>query len=220
MLDACRADADFGAAGAPNEMLAFGTGVRVRRNPDTNAIRRATAPNLASALEQDPNYQELLRRKDYAAMASSFLFAYRGELGMREPANEFVHLRTHADEIGFHQVRFGQQFRDLPVLDAQLIVQFNGDDQINLVQGDYLPILSELSLQPRIERAQARLRLTAFLDGDYSLDEGRLLIYPDKFTRARLAYEFHATRSETDRRQLVVDANDGTVLRNVPTVLN
>lgn len=208
-----------GAQAAPPALM-FESGTRIRRAPGSPAIRHLSGGNLSAALESMPAYQKLLAARDYAGMAGSFLSAYRREFALQDPATELSVVKTQTDPLGFHQVRLQQQLHDLPVLSAELIVQFDRQDHIDRVQGSYLPTPVGMTLRPQLQQEPAGRKALAALGGSYTLEGGRLVLYSEDFIRTRLAYEFHATRSPGDQRQLVVDANDGSLLLNVPTVLN
>ncbi|MBI3986910.1 MAG: M4 family metallopeptidase [Lentisphaerae bacterium] len=58
---------------------------------------------------------------------------------IRDAENELAHVRTDADELGFHHVRLQQKAGGLTVVGAELIVHFNKDGRAYQVNGRFIP---------------------------------------------------------------------------------
>ena len=192
----------------------------IRRNSRTDTVTRVTGENLSSAIEEESDYQSFQVVDAYEDMATAFVNRHREEFRLLDPASELSVTRVQNDDLGFHQVRFGQRYRSLMVLDAELIVHFDRDDHIYLVQGIYIPTPDHLSLTPNLTENEAKRQLSAELEEDFVVNEGNLVIFPTNDGLSRLAYEFEVRRSVVERQRVIVDANDGATLRTTPTVFD
>lgn len=192
----------------------------IRRNGRTNTVTRVTGQNLSSAIEKEPDYQSFQAVDAYEDMALAFVNRHREEFRLLDPASELSVTRVQDDDLGFHQVRFAQTYRNLVVLDAELIVHFDRNGHIYLVQGIYIPTPVHLSLTPNLTENEAKRQLSAELDEGFVVNEGNLVIFPTDDGLSRLAYEFEVRRSVVERRHVIVDANDGMTLRTIPTVFD
>ena len=192
----------------------------IRRNSRTDTVTRVRGQNLSSTIEEESGYQSLQAVNAYDDMASAFLNRYREEFRLLDPASELSVTRVQSDNLGFHQVRFSQQYQDIVVLDAELIVHFNRDGHIYLAQGIYIPTPDHLSLTPNLSKSEAKEQLSAELGEDFVVDDGLLVIFPTDDGFSRLAYEFVVRRSVVEGQRVILDANDGATLRTTPTVFD
>lgn len=192
----------------------------IRRSSVTEAIERADG-DLSAAMSDSAEYRALAERGDYAGMAIAFLNRYRADFRLENPPDDLQVVRVNADRLGYHHVRFNQTYRGLRVIDAELIVHFDPDDRLYLVQGHYLPTTAEVADTPPRPADEVRRLVAAELGPGFELDTGELVVLlPDVNTAARPVYRFEARRGLTERREVLVDPESGRSVRDIPLVLN
>lgn len=213
--NACHRQAPGTAASADSAPLAGVTDID-RHSPD-GTITRLQGNNLSQLLEEQRSYQDLREQGAYSEMAMAFLERYRNEFRLTNPTLELRERQVQSDELGYHQVRFLQVFEEYPVVDAEIIVHFNPDNHVYLVQGQYVPTPGGLDLTPdlTLEQVQEHVRMQlgeiAFAGNDEDL-----VVFSAQ-DQARLAYRFVARRSPIDSWLVIADADSGQILRKTPT---
>ena len=195
----------------------FGSNSEVRRDSRNNAVTLVKSENLSYILQEEEDYRSLMSMGAYGEMALTFIARHHEEFFVFDPLSELSITQVHVDDLGFHQVRLTQRYQNLEILDNVLIVSFNREDNIYLVQGSYLPTPSYLSIIPRLSEADAKQLLSATLEQNTNINVGRLVIFPTEEGTARLAYQFETRRGVLGGQQIITDANSGDVLRNTPT---
>jgi len=189
----------------------------VRRNNKNSAIALVKGDNLSRVLEAEQNYQSIWAAGAYGEMALAFVDKYREEFLLKDPLTELSITQVQNDDLGFHQVRLVQRYEDLEVLETELIVSFNREDHIYLVQGLYLPTPIHLSISPRLTEQGAKELLNTQLEQNTIINEGRLAIFPTEESIAKLAYQFQTRRGVIGGQYIITDANSGSILRSTPT---
>ena len=189
----------------------------VRRDPVSGTVIFAKADDLAVSLVDDPEYQALSDDKAYADMALRFLDTYRDDFRLKNPSTEFVAKRSTRDTLGYRHVQLQQVFEGLPVVDAELSVQFDPYNNLNLIQGRYVPTPGVDPTSPRYSGSDAHSFAKDALGADFELTEPELVIFPRSDGSSVLAYETTATRGLAEGWRIVIDANDGSILLKVPT---
>ena len=189
----------------------------VRRDSVSGTVIFAKADNLAVSLVDDPEYQALSDDKAYPDMTLRFLDTYRDDFRLKNPSTEFVTKRSTRDTLGYHHVQLQQVFEGLPVVDAELSVQFDPYNNLNLIQGRYVPTPGVDPTSPRYSRSDAHSFAKNALSADFEFTEPELVIFPRSDGSSVLAYETTATRGLAQGWRVVIDANDGSILLKVPT---
>lgn len=174
---------------------------------------------LAEHLTQQTDYRDKLSNGDYAGMAQLFLRSYRDVFGVIDPGSEFVFQNEQQDDLGYTQVRFAQQFADIPVVDAELRVHFDPSRQLYLINGRYIKSPTNTSIDPKLSLNDIKDQLGKTEDFD-SLDDGALVFYaPDSHT-VKLAYQLISNAGTLTESEYLIDAVDATVLRRTPRAYN
>jgi len=199
----------------------FPSDASLRRDPGRGTVRFLKGRNLSRDLEQDEAFRALQAADRFAEIALAFLNAYRTEFGLRQPMVEMRVDSVVTDDLGFKQVRLQQTFAGIPVWGAELIVQIDRDNHVNLVQGSYF-------------RTPVRARTTAELASDEALRiaaaslsgigpecprcRSKLVIFASDSNPPRLAYRIIAPISLVEGWAVMVDAMTGIILGKVPMV--
>jgi Zn-dependent metalloprotease len=189
----------------------------VRRDPVSGTVIFAKADDLAVSLVDDPEYQALSDDKAYAEMTLRFLETYRDDFRLINPSTEFVAKRSTRDTLGYRHVQLKQVFEGLAVVDAELSVQFDPYNNLNLIQGRYVPTPGVDPASPRYSGSDAHSFAKDALGADFEFTEPELVIFPRSDGSSVLAYQTTATRGLAQGWRLVIDANDGSILLKVPT---
>jgi Zn-dependent metalloprotease len=187
----------------------------IRRDSGNHTILSLKDANLSLPLEQESEYRNLLARAAYAEMAKEFIDRHRDEFLLESPSEELRLTRLQADALGFHQVRLQQYYRELPVLETEIIVHFNEGDHIYLVQGHYAPTPSNLSVRPALSDEEIEHRTVGQLGGILSVRQSHLTIFLHE-SRPYLAYRLILSRTLTESWEVIADANSGAILRQLP----
>jgi|GEM_PF-2419674 len=193
----------------------------LRRDLQRGTVRFLRGANLSRDLERDPQFRSLQAADRLAEVAVAFLSAYRMDFRLLRPVDEMVVNSITTDDLGFKRVRLKQMFAGIPVWGAELIVQLDRANHINLVQGRYIPTPERLSTTPGITGEDALAITAANLEG---LDPGcpgcrsELVIFAAESDPPRLAYRILIPVSLTEGWAITTDAFTGTVIEKLPTV--
>jgi Zn-dependent metalloprotease len=189
----------------------------VRRDPASGTVLFAKSENLARSLDNDSHYREMLQARAFADMAMRFIDVYRKDFLLDDPLSELVLKRSDADSLGYQHVRLEQVFRGLTVVGAELLLQFDAENRLNLVQGAYVPTPK---IDPQVHRYSASDALALGkieIGTDYEISGPDLVIFPQPDGSSVLAYEMRFSRGLSQGWRLTLDANDGSILSKVST---
>lgn len=189
------------------------------RDPSSGAVRLVRDDDLAIDLERMPEYQAMLETRSHAQMAQAFVARYRESFGLADPSSELELLRVDDDDLGYHHVRLSQRFAGLPVLDQELIVHFDAQDHIYMVNGRYVPTPVGLSTDPSLAADEARGRVLEEFEPDAAVTGDRRVIFVKADGQARLCYEFMVSRSPTESWRVIADAESAEILSKVSRVM-
>lgn len=176
--------------------------------------------NLSRDLESHQSYQQLAANESFAEMAVEFIHFFKVPFQLKDPKNELRVTRVNGDDLGFHQVRLAQNYESIPVLNSELIVHFDKNDHVYLVQGQYIQSPNALDLKPRMTAEEVN---QVVIDHGYAaaeITDPSPLILPLSDGQPKLVYQLSSNASLTDRSILLVDANNGEVIRKLPTIYN
>jgi len=207
------ADLDFGNP----SVSSLNTFAEVRRDPQRDTVISAKSNALGQELEGEEVYRRLVSQAAYEELAAYFLYAYRVDLRLSDPREELVSSGINVDSIGYRQIRFNQLYKKLPVIDSQLIVQFDQAGRMNLLQGRYAPTPALGSLIPSMSEDQVTQIATLRYGAATKIDSLRIVVFPDERGRAFLAYELLVNQGQPGGLRIILDANTGNELRKTPT---
>ena len=193
----------------------------LRRDPQRGTVRFLRGANLSQDLERDPAFRALQAADRFAEIALAFLTAYATEFRLVQPEDEMVVASVETDDLGFNRVRLQQRFEGIPVWGAELIVQLDRANHVNLVQGRYIPTPERLGTIPEITGEDAlAIASTKLADPESGCPGCRsdLVIFASDNQPPRLAYRVRVTISMTEGWVMIVDAVTGAMLDKLSTV--
>ena len=158
-----------------------------------------------------------MKGRVFSDTAMRFLDVYRKDFRLNDPLSELVLKRSETDSLGYQYVRLEQVFRGLSVVGAELLLQFDAENRLNLIQGGYVPTPD---IDPKVHRYSASDALALGkneIGTDYEISGPDLVIFPQPDGSSVLAYEMKFSRGLSQGWRLILDANDGSVLSKVST---
>ena len=204
--------------------MTFPSDTKISFNSQWGTIRFLKSSNLTRDLEQSEEFQTLQATNQYREIVLQFLDAYRAPFKLTNPLEELVVHSIQEDDLGFKQIRLKQKVMGIPVWSAEILVQLDRTNHVNLVQGHYYPSPEGVSSHPQLT-VEAVRELTASHLG-----------LPDSSCRActtslvvffiveghvpRLAYSVRTPIGLVEGWNLIVDAETGDILQKVPTVFS
>lgn len=201
--------AAFASLGAASPDLSVDVSVKVRPGVGTPMQIRGTRLQRATA--------DLLGGEPDLATARTFLSANRKLLLLQDPDKELALAGRLQDELGLRHLKFEQRFQGLPVWPSEVILHLDGEGNVYLLDGAYVPTPRVARTEPALSaEAAVRKVRTIVPEGDRAVVSPPELILYAPGTRGprdpRLAWRVE-TESALDQRWLVViDAVDGAQL--------
>jgi Zn-dependent metalloprotease len=197
--------------------MSFEGAIELKRESN-GSISLLKGDNLSIGIESRQSYQYLLEAQSFAAMAIEFVQSFKEEFRLENPKSELAVLRAQEDDLGFHQVRLAQNYKSVPILYSELIVHFDREDHVYLVQGQYIPTPIDINLTPEMNLDAVVKSIKG--QGEVSPSSTGTLILSLSGEPPRLVYQIRLQVSLTDQSILIVDANTAEVIRKVPTIYN
>ena len=143
---------------------AFPSDTTISFNSQWGTVRFLKSSNLTRDLEYSKEFQTLQATNQYEKIVFQFFNAYRVPFKLTNPLEELVVHSIQADDLGFNQVRLRQMVMDIPVWGAEILVQLDRSNHVNLVQGHYYPSPQGLSLHPQLTAEAAQEYVASHLD--------------------------------------------------------
>lgn len=146
--------------------------------------------------------------------ARKLFSANRALLRLAEPDEELALVQNRRDALGHQHLRFGQEYKGLPVWPAELGAHFDRVGNLTLVEGAYVPTPALDSLEPKLsgDDAVERAKTEIAPGKSASASAPQLIIYGPVNRPPRLAWKFELTVSLSEAWLLVVDAQEGGIL--------
>ena len=146
--------------------------------------------------------------------ARTFLRTNCDLLRLDDPNAELVLVHRHTDELGRTHLRFRQQYQDVPVWPADILVHLNPAGHVDVMNGAFVPTPKELSTTPVLDEATAvEYARTGLTDGaEAEVTASELIIYAPGDTPPRLAWKLKLTIGLTAHWLVVIDAVNGAEL--------
>ena len=146
--------------------------------------------------------------------ARTFLRTNCDLLRLDDPNAELVLGRRHTDELGRTHLRFRQQYQDVPVWPADILVHLNPAGHVDVMNGAFVPTPKELSTTPVLDEATAvEYARTGLTDGaEAEVTASELIIYAPGDTPPRLAWKLELAIGLTAQWVVVIDAVNGDEL--------
>jgi Zn-dependent metalloprotease len=173
-------------------------------------------------LEQQDAFRRLQATNQYKDIVLKFFDAYRLPFKLINPLEELVLHSIQTDDLGFKQVRLKQMTMGIPVWGAEILVQLDRSNHVNLVQGHYYPSPQGLNLHSRITAEAAREYVAAHLDlpdaNCLACTTSLVVFFIVEGHTPRLAYSVRTPIGLIEGWNLIVDAETGDILQKFSTV--
>lgn len=184
---------------------------------DVSVVLRPTVGTpyqIEGAVLQQAQYGFAAGSDPHLTTARTFLRTNCDLLRLDDPHSELVLVRRHTDELGRTHLRFRQQYQDLPVWPADVIVHLNPDGHVDVMNGVFVPTPKKLGTVPVLDEATAvEYARTGLTDGaEAEVTAAELIIYAPGDTPPRLAWKLELDISLTSRWLVVIDAINGAEL--------
>ena len=146
--------------------------------------------------------------------ARTFLRTNCDLLRLDDPNAELVLVHRHTDELGRTHLRFRQQYQDVPVWPADILVHLSPEGHVDVMNGAFVPTPTELSTTPVLDEATAvEYARTGLTDGaEAEVTASELIIYAPGDTPPRLAWKLELAIDVTAQWLVVIDAINGDEL--------
>ena len=197
-------------------------GARVERDPQRDTIRFLKSEDLSAGLD-DEAFESALSSGAFDQLAIAYVAAHRQAFRLEDPVRELRPKRVSSDPLGTTHVKLQQVFREIPILEAELVVHFRGPRAVYLVNGSYVPTPSGLDTVPRLSSDDARAVAVAevpSLDGVCRGCTAELVVLAAASGAPSLAWRVAVSPSAAEGWEFVIDARNGSLLRRLSTVYN
>lgn len=144
--------------------------------------------------------------------AREFLRVNRSLLRIDDPDRELVPAVHAVDDLGGTHIRFRQQWQDVPVWPAELIVHLDEHGQVELVDGAFVPSPRRIARKPTIDASTARLK------AGEGANPPELIVLSRNGRRPRLAWKTTVSTSLAEQWIVVIDAQTGAELQRYNNV--
>ena len=167
------------------------------------------------------------------AYALQFWQEFGRDFGITDPAAELSLLSQTVDTLGETHLRYQQYYKRVPVFGAQLMLHYDINNRIKVVNGLFIPELSLDSIPTINSAAAAAIALTEVAQNplgnllatptDLHTHGSELFVYRTNLARGKtgvnyLAYIVEVVAEPFVREQLVVNAHKGTIIERIDMV--
>lgn len=176
---------------------------------------RIKGDNLSELLESSSEYRNAQKQNDYGEMVFIFLEYFRKAFKLVDPRMELVHEKEKSDSLDTTHVFLQQMAGNIPVCGKNITVHFNKEKAIYLVQGDYVPSLSDVDTVPKITdivASQYALTAAPATQSQWTVQDRSLCLYMTPSHTPRLVYGITLAQGITGRELYYVDAENGEIL--------
>lgn len=200
--------------------LAFPKGSKLRLGNNQGTINFLHAKNLTKNLEEDIEFRALQDEDEPPKIALAFIRAYKKQFGLLDPKNELILNSVNLDDLGYKQIRFHQIYLNIPVWNAEILVQLDQANHVVLVQGQYVKTPVGINTQPNLREKQIFEIVADQFEIDRTCKNCKLqtVIYAPQDKAPRLAFQVSVTISLVEGWIVTVDADTGSVLNKISTV--
>jgi Zn-dependent metalloprotease len=151
------------------------------------------------------------------AVATGFLTNNRDLLKLNDPMHELKLKTEKLDRLGSKHFRYQQTHNGIPVWGKEIAVHLSSNDNVYLMQGNYIQSPDRNLLSPGISPSDAFEFAMSHLNAGNVLDkkqEVELIYYPDGNT-LQLAYKVLITPSFDQKWLYFINAHDGTFIHRI-----
>lgn len=190
-------------------LRAVESGVKIIFRPEEGTPRQIKGKLLNRSIS---NGDSIIERD--GKTARTFLRSIKGILRINEPDHELRLYERQVDTIGRRHLRFSQQYGEIPVWPAELIVHLNQNGDVDMMDGAYVKTPKKMITQPVLDKKDAiKIARKAFLNGkEADASEPVLIIYAPSNGIKRLAWKIELSASAKEDWLVIVDALHGLTL--------
>lgn len=184
--------------------------------------------------ERDKTTARVTAKKDIREACDEYLQELKPHLQIKRPDVGFSLRQSKTDEHNNTYVRFAQQYKNIPVYGAEIVLHLNASGEGESFNGNYYAIETDIDVVPALSKQSALEKVNTHLSRKTSLrplttDERKLVqheqpevtlcIYQDKglVKTFVLAYHVVSCPSVQHRWEYFVDASTGNILRQFET---
>jgi len=193
----------------------------LRRDPLNWTVRLLKGKNLTDDLQDSEEFQRVLSSGSPGKVAIAFICSYRSLFRLDDPKRELIVKDVKVDDLGMKHVRLEQHYENLPVWPADLNVHLDGDGNVYLVQGRYVPTPKHVDVHPCLNESEAIRRVLNDLrigDGKRPKYRIKLIIYCGSPSTSKLAYRVYAEVKVGEAWHYVISAKTGAVLEKTSAI--
>jgi Zn-dependent metalloprotease len=204
-----------------NIRIPAGSALRLDENNGTVNFLRGE--NLSENMEDDKAFEGFRSKALLPQIAMAFLSAHHRLLKLNDPFHELKTVSLVTDDLGYTHIKFQQVFESIPILNAEISVHLNRLNQVNSVNGRYIPTPSGLNTTPAISQDQAIGRVAEnFSDKASTKFEyvPELIVYASAGREPRLAYRVAVHSNIISGKVYIIDAGTGDLLTEFSTIYN
>ena len=150
-------------------------------------------------------------------VATEFLTNNRDLLKLNDPMHELKLKAEKLDRLGSKHFRYQQTHNGIPVWGKEIVVHLSPDDNVYLMQGNYIQSPSRTLTSPGISASDAFEFAMSHLNASNVLDKKQevgLIYYPDGNV-LQLAYKVLITPSFDQKWLYFINAHDGTFIHRI-----
>ena len=194
------------------------TKIRIENSQGTITFLRAK--NLSKNLENHPKFHALQVAGDPAQIALEFIRAYKNQFSLLDPDNELIISSVNRDELGYKQIQFRQVYLKIPIWGAEIMLQLDAENHVNLMTGHYFKTPVGINTQPNLSQEQVFDIVANHFGIDQACKSCKLqtVIYTPQRKDPRLGFQVSVNISLVEGWEVIVDANTGSILNKISTV--
>jgi Zn-dependent metalloprotease len=179
---------------------------------------RIKGGNLSALSEASPDFQDAKMRSDFEKMAFMFLERYKKVFKLVNPRTELVVVKEKTDTLDTAHVFLQQVAGGIPVWGKTIVVHFNKENAIYLVQGDYVPSLTGVNTVPKIREiaaSESALDAAPAAQSRWTVEDRSLVVFITSSQTPRLAYGITLAQGILKRELYFVDAENSEILHKI-----
>jgi len=205
-----------------NMNIQFPTDAIIRRDTKNDTIVSLQGKNLSAELDKNMEFQRFQSEKQFADIALAFLSAYHRMFNLINPPDELNVESVKIDELEMKHIRFKQMFHDIPVWGSEIIVHLNVSNQVNRVEGRYIPTPESIDIKPVLTHEDAFRKVIENLGIKETICpncQSELVIFLSSSEKyPYLAYRVMTKLNLTEGWLFFIDAKTGNIIEKITTV--
>jgi Zn-dependent metalloprotease len=191
-------------------------GAVLKPDPENQTVRFLRGPDLSAELEADPAFSAARRAGDAEGVARAYLQHYAELFRLDDPRSELSLVRVDLDRFGTTHVRFEQRIGAYPIPGAHLNVHLDRSRRVAMANGVYVPTPKGFETTPKLSEADARAIAARETGAPCDACAVDAVVFAEGASEPRLAWRVAPPADRLDGSEVILDAQDGAVLRKQP----